>query len=247
MALKTMTTAASSLSRNPLGIIALFIVLIYGFAALVVATGDSGNELYPIVWFLVVFPFMVLGTFGWLVSKHHEKLYAPSDFKGSDFLEALGSNKGSRPNLGNLDKQIEHKVKSVLQDLDLTQSTDAEELKVTLTKAAETITSEIRSSSFITVDAREFTGEPSDIFEFPADAFSSFSDLTNEIYFLLESRVGPFEYGYSWQLMQAGQVIKNSRMITGEKPGVPLTDNRPLNEVGILAGSKLQVTQGSNG
>lgn len=89
--LKEFGETAKGLARNPLGIIALFIVLIYGFAALVV--GFSGqlqaSERIPIVWFLVVFPVIVLAVFAWLVSKHHRKLYAPSDFKDeTHFIEA---------------------------------------------------------------------------------------------------------------------------------------------------------------
>jgi hypothetical protein len=82
---------AKGLAKNPLGIIALFIVLVYAFASLVV--GLSGNlepnERIPIVWFLVIFPVVVLGVFAWLVSCHHTKLYAPSDFRREEhFLEA---------------------------------------------------------------------------------------------------------------------------------------------------------------
>jgi CheY-like chemotaxis protein len=89
--LSVFSSSAKSLARNPLGIIALFIVLIYGFAALVVGASDKlqGRDRIPLVWFLVVFPVLVLGEFGWLVSKHHMKLYAPSDYKSDDaFIQA---------------------------------------------------------------------------------------------------------------------------------------------------------------
>jgi hypothetical protein len=81
--LSTFTDAAKSLGRSPLGIIALFIVLIYGVAALVLGTAaDSLSEALkaPLVWFLVGFPVLVLGIFGWLVAGHHTKLYGPADF-----------------------------------------------------------------------------------------------------------------------------------------------------------------------
>jgi CheY-like chemotaxis protein len=74
---------AQKLARNPLGIIALFIVLVYGFAALV--TGFSGSftsgERLPLIYFMVIFPVLVLGVFGWLVSHHSGKLFAPGDFR----------------------------------------------------------------------------------------------------------------------------------------------------------------------
>ena len=78
--------AAKGLARNPLGIIALFIVLVYGLAALVTAFASSltAAERLPLIWFLVIFPVLVLVTFSWLVSRHSGKLFAPSDFKNED-------------------------------------------------------------------------------------------------------------------------------------------------------------------
>ena len=72
------------LTRNPLGIIALFISLIYGFACLVL--GFAGGQLtscerQPLIWFLIGFPILILCSFVFLVVKHHNKLYAPSDYK----------------------------------------------------------------------------------------------------------------------------------------------------------------------
>lgn len=77
---------AKSLARNPLGIIALFIVLIYGVAGLVTAFSGSltPSERLPLIWFLVLFPFVVLIVFAWLVSRHSGKLFSPSDFKNEE-------------------------------------------------------------------------------------------------------------------------------------------------------------------
>lgn len=75
-------SAAKGLARNPLGISALFIVLVYGLAALVTAaSGLAREERLPLIYFLVVFPFVVLGVFAWLVSSHAVKLFSPADFK----------------------------------------------------------------------------------------------------------------------------------------------------------------------
>lgn len=75
---------AQRLARNPLGIIALFIVLVYGIAALLL--GSSGDKLgadqrWLVVWFLVLFPVVVLLVFYRLVTLHHAKLYAPTDYR----------------------------------------------------------------------------------------------------------------------------------------------------------------------
>ncbi len=77
-------STARALARNPIGIVALFLVLIYSFAALLL--GISGQSLteaqrWPFVWFLVAFPALMLGVFTYLVVKHHEKLYAPSEYR----------------------------------------------------------------------------------------------------------------------------------------------------------------------
>ena len=77
---------AKGLAKNPLGIIALFIVLVYGLAALVTAFTSSltVSERLPLVWFLVIFPVLVLIAFTWLVSQHSGKLFAPSDFRDEE-------------------------------------------------------------------------------------------------------------------------------------------------------------------
>ena len=83
---------AKSLSRSPLGIIALFIVLIYGFATLLLgatATSLTDELKRPIVWFLVLFPILVLAVFAWLVACHHTKLYGPGDFVDQKHFLAL--------------------------------------------------------------------------------------------------------------------------------------------------------------
>lgn len=78
--------AAKGLARNPLGIIALFIVLVYGFASLVTAFAGSFtyDERLPLIYFLILFPVLVLAVFAWLVSKHSGKLFAPADFKNEE-------------------------------------------------------------------------------------------------------------------------------------------------------------------
>lgn len=77
---------AKGLSKNPLGIIALFIVLVYGLAAMVTTFASSltHSERLPLIYFLVIFPVLVLAVFAWLVSCHSGKLYSPSDYKNED-------------------------------------------------------------------------------------------------------------------------------------------------------------------
>lgn len=81
-----LSKAARGLAQNPLGIIALFIVLVYGMASITVvfSGGLSIAERTPLIYFLVIFPILVLGVFTWLVSSHSGKLFAPSDFRNEE-------------------------------------------------------------------------------------------------------------------------------------------------------------------
>jgi hypothetical protein len=81
--LREFGTTAKSLARNPLGIIALFIVLVCGLACLVLITGGSlsAAERLPIVYFLITFPLVVLGAFTYLVAFRSGELFAPGDFR----------------------------------------------------------------------------------------------------------------------------------------------------------------------
>lgn len=87
---------AKGLTKNPLGIIALFVSLIYGFACLVLSSSIKNlvtpEERLPLIWFIILFPVIILSAFVFLVIYHHTKLYAPSDFRGDDsFIKVLDS------------------------------------------------------------------------------------------------------------------------------------------------------------
>ena len=81
------------LVKNPIGIIALFISMIYAFANLllgVTASSLTPNERYPLIIFIIIFPIIVLTVFYLLVSRHHGKLYAPGDYQDDrSFLRTL--------------------------------------------------------------------------------------------------------------------------------------------------------------
>ena len=83
--LKGFADSAKGFTKSPLGIIALFIVLVYGFATLAVSFGSNlAEHVTPLIYFLVFFPVVVFIGFLWLVSKHHDKIYGPSDFKNEE-------------------------------------------------------------------------------------------------------------------------------------------------------------------
>jgi hypothetical protein len=104
---------AANLSRNPLGIIALFLVLVYGIAAFVVsAVGLDQDAKGHLVWFLVTFPFAVLAVFVFLVVRHHTKLYSPTDYSNpADFLRAA-TYQTSDQQLQRVDQEIAEQASS---------------------------------------------------------------------------------------------------------------------------------------
>lgn len=238
--LQTFTEGAKGLARNPLGIIALFIVLIYGFAALTLGINTTLEpaERLPLVWFLVLFPVVVLFTFGWLVSKHHEKLYAPGDYKTDEsFLQGLHARARHAAELQTQQDELKAKVTQTLV------AADAESTKTDVKALVARISSEIDRATTITVDARTFLRNQSALYTYPIATFGSLNDLTNEVYFKLKPTVKSFEYGHSWVLRNGptGEVVRNARMITGTGPGKPLRDLRALSEAGIKAGATLVV------
>jgi hypothetical protein len=72
------------LTKNPLGIIALFILLNYGIASLVfgfVNNNITEYQRWTFIVFIVLFPFIILLIFYRLVTKYHTHLYSPSEYK----------------------------------------------------------------------------------------------------------------------------------------------------------------------
>jgi len=76
--------------RNPLTIIGLFSSITEGLSiyALPKLTEDNQNIF---IWFIVLFPSLLVGGFFFTLVKHHTKLYSPSDFdsKDVDFILAF--------------------------------------------------------------------------------------------------------------------------------------------------------------
>lgn len=79
---------APSLARSPLGIIALFILLVYAIAGIVCATWKPPVP-DLLLWFIVGFPVLVFVVFTWLVVEHHLKLYGPGDFNDQNHFLAM--------------------------------------------------------------------------------------------------------------------------------------------------------------
>lgn len=220
--------------KNPLSVIAIFAGVAEISGTGVLPFIDPANqELY--IWFLMLFPFTLVLLFFGTLNLNHKALYAPSDYKSDEsFQQNVNGARSQREGIASMEKLIESKVTEVLHSSDNNQPPES---------IAQKITESIKTSSFITINAQPLTGSH-DVFDLPYVAFSSLNALTDEVYFLLENHVGPFEYGHSWVLStEDGEVIKNARMITRTPVGVPCSDNRSLKEVGILPGMTINVSK----
>jgi|GEM_PF-7028771 len=82
------------LSRNPLGVIGLFIFLVYAISGWVL-TKLILNIPPALQWifvlFIVTYPLVLLWTFYLLVTEHPDKLYAPKDFRSDEAFNRYSS------------------------------------------------------------------------------------------------------------------------------------------------------------
>lgn len=96
-------STAIGLAKNPLGVISLFLVLVYGLSIVGFIFAEvSETQRTILTWFVALFPIAVLLTFGWLVSRHNQRLYAPQDFRDESNwvrmqLEAVASLTAAKP------------------------------------------------------------------------------------------------------------------------------------------------------
>ncbi len=227
--------------KNPLSVIAIFagIAEISGTAILPFISSENQSAY---IWFLMSFPFALIIFFFATLNFNHKALYAPSDYNSDEsFLESIRASAAARPEVSALEETIENSIDAALKSVLSENERDPSERS----RVADAIKKSIKNSSFITIDARSITGNEQSIFELPFVAFPSLNSLTDEVYFLIDEFVEPFEYGYSWVLRKPGneEIIKNARMITGTERGIPCPDTRSLTEVGIEPGMSLLVTR----
>ncbi len=126
---------ASKLARNPLGILALMIVLVYGIAGLVTgAQSLEPTERLILIIFLVAFPLVVLGALYLLVTRHHDKLYAPTDFANEDnFVRLIEKGIQQSPTVKKVENRADQAmiigIKASRDDVEELEKDDVDELE----------------------------------------------------------------------------------------------------------------------
>ncbi len=106
--MKEFLESAVKLARNPLGIVALLITLVYAIAGLAATSKVfDPDERKILVIFLVVFPALVLIAIYRFVTKHNDKLYAPSDFSDENhFMRIVESQLKKSPTIGVIESEL---------------------------------------------------------------------------------------------------------------------------------------------
>lgn len=68
----------------------------------------GGEERLPLIWFIILFPILVLLVFSYLVIKHHSKLYGPGDYKDeTNFVISYAGTNGVSRDLDRVYNTIE--------------------------------------------------------------------------------------------------------------------------------------------
>lgn len=133
--IKDFADSALGFTKSPLGIIALFMVLVYALATLGAVVGENFQEyVQPLVYFLVGFPVLVFLGFLWLVAKHHDKLYGPSDFKNEEnffrqqmsTVASLAAARAKKSDDSDGDNQTQSEINAIIDIVSKTPNAQAE-------------------------------------------------------------------------------------------------------------------------
>jgi tetratricopeptide (TPR) repeat protein len=84
-------SAGASVVRNPLSVIALFVLLVEAIATVtLIQVREQLEVALPLVWFIVLFPTMIALLFFSTLWWRHQSLYAPTEYRSDEsFLTAM--------------------------------------------------------------------------------------------------------------------------------------------------------------
>jgi hypothetical protein len=232
---------------NPLAIIFVFFSfteVMLGYAVF----NTSGNVQVALTAFVIAFPTLAASGFFVFLWFRPQHLYAPKDY-GSDesYLKSMAEARNDRNGLVRLESEIEKIITAKLTSQEFVASVanaSNEQVGYVLREAAADVSTRIRDQQFLTVTFEQFDPKVPDMIV-PFDAFPTFSDLTDEVYFKLSPKIKPYHYGNQWVLRDSsnGMVLKSARMVANFPPGRPMQDRRSLEELGVRPGSRLIVTR----
>lgn len=88
----TLLSAGAAVVRNPLSVIAMFVLLVETIATVtLIQLEDNSPIAIPLVWFVVLFPTLIALLFFGTIWGKHAGLYSPMEYRSDDsFLVAMG-------------------------------------------------------------------------------------------------------------------------------------------------------------
>lgn len=106
------------------------------------------------------------------------------------------------------------------------------------------IKDQIKQESCISVDLKAF-GTQYGVKAYPVAALRDMGALTDAVYVALQGSIRPYAYGVDWVLRDKAtkRVIAGMRMLTKTPVGIPVTDSRSLESMGITAGMELEAVK----
>ena len=168
---------------NPLTVIAIFAALAEVAGTIALAQVDKELQ-QTFIWFVMLFPSLIVVLFFITLNFNPKVLYAPSDFKDEEnFLSVIyGANKLSR-DFNELDSQIESAASNILQEavkrIDSANRESGEELKQIIEQQLDQIRSRVDSTREAAEDLNQISFE-----KLPKSAFQA------QIMHILSSAVG---------------------------------------------------------
>ena len=104
-------TLSGNIIKNPLTIIAIFAGIVEVGSNVVLPFLTAENQ-STYIWFLMLFPFVLVLIFFYILYNKHEVLYAPSDYNDeSNFKDILNNTRKSTP------KEVDKKNKDEYESL----------------------------------------------------------------------------------------------------------------------------------
>lgn len=84
-------SATAAVVRNPLSVVAMFVLLVEGIATITLIQVSAQNNIAtPLVWFVVLFPTLIAVLFFLTIWFKHQYLYSPMEYRSDEsFLTAL--------------------------------------------------------------------------------------------------------------------------------------------------------------
>ena len=79
-------SATAALVRNPLSVIAIFVLLVEAIATIPLITVSARETAVPLVWFVVSFPTIVAILFFSTLWWGHQRLYSPMEYRSDEFF-----------------------------------------------------------------------------------------------------------------------------------------------------------------